>query len=110
MSAPETRVVVMGDNHGNHADPATLEAILAFCRDFKPHHRVHLGDNWDLAALRRGVGNQDREASQAALLEDIEDDTTSNSRSSRDSESNSALICSMKSAASRNHPLAPVRM
>ena len=72
MSTPETRVVVMGDNHGNHADPATLEAILAFCRDFKPHHRVHLGDNWDLAALRRGVGNQDREASQAALLEDIE--------------------------------------
>ena len=70
--APETRVVVMGDNHGNHADPDTLEAILAFCRDFKPHHRVHLGDNWDLAALRRGVGNQDKEASQAALLEDIE--------------------------------------
>ena len=72
MSARETRVVVMGDNHGNHADPDTLKAILAFCRDFKPHHRVHLGDNWDLAALRRGVGNQDREASQAALLEDIE--------------------------------------
>jgi len=72
MSANETRVVVMGDNHGNHADPDTLKAILAFCRDFKPHHRVHLGDNWDLAALRRGVGNQDKEASQATLLEDIE--------------------------------------
>ena len=72
MSAPETRVVVMGDNHGNHADKDTLDAILAFCRDFKPHHRVHLGDNWDLAALRRGVGNADREASLAALQEDVE--------------------------------------
>ena len=72
MSTPETRVVVMGDNHGNHADKDTLDAILAFCRDFKPHHRVHLGDNWDLAALRRGVGNADREASLAALQEDVE--------------------------------------
>ena len=52
---PETRVVVMGDNHGNHADPDTLKAVLAFCKDFKPHHRVHLGDNWDFAALRKGV-------------------------------------------------------
>ena len=68
----ESRIVVMGDNHGNHGDPDTLEAILDFCKDFKPHHRVHLGDNWDLAALRKGVGNQDREASAAALKEDIE--------------------------------------
>lgn len=72
MSAAETRVVVMGDNHGNHADPDTLKAILAFCRDFKPHHRVHLGDNWDLAALRRGVASNEKEASWAALKEDIE--------------------------------------
>jgi predicted phosphodiesterase len=69
---PETRVVVMGDNHGNHADPETLKAILAFCKDFKPHHRVHLGDNWDFAALRKGVGKEDKESSWAALKEDVE--------------------------------------
>jgi hypothetical protein len=68
----ETRVVVMGDNHGNHADPETLKAVLAFCKDFKPHHRVHLGDNWDFAALRKGVGREDRESSWAALKEDVE--------------------------------------
>lgn len=68
----ETRVVVMGDNHGNHADPDTLKAVLAFCRDFNPHHRVHLGDNWDFAALRKGVGKDDKESSWAALKEDIE--------------------------------------
>jgi len=68
----ETRVVVMGDNHGNHADPETLKAVLAFCKEFKPHHRVHLGDNWDFAALRKGVGKDDRESSWAALKEDIE--------------------------------------
>ena len=61
MSA-ETRIVVMGDNHGNHADQDTLEAVLDFCKDFKPHYRVHLGDNWDLACLRKGVGQQDKEA------------------------------------------------
>ena len=71
MSA-ETRVVVMGDNHGNHADPETLKAILAFCKEWKPHHRVHLGDNFDLAALRKGVKAGDKEASAAALKEDIE--------------------------------------
>jgi hypothetical protein len=68
----ETRVVVMGDNHGNHADPDTLKAVLAFCKDFKPHHRVHLGDNWDFAALRKGVGKDDKESSWAALKEDVE--------------------------------------
>ena len=68
----ETRVVVMGDNHGNHADPDTLKAVLAFCKDFKPHHRVHLGDNWDFAALRKGVGREDRESSWAALKDDVE--------------------------------------
>jgi len=69
----ETRIVVMGDNHGNHSDPETLKAILAFCKDFKPHHRVHLGDNWDLAALRRGVGANEKEASWEALKDDIDE-------------------------------------
>ena len=72
MSNNETRVVVMGDNHGNHADPETLKAILAFCKEWRPHHRVHLGDNFDLAALRKGVKAGDKEASAAALKEDIE--------------------------------------
>ena len=62
----------MGDNHGNHADPETLAAVLAFCKEWRPHHRVHLGDNWDLAALRKGVKAGDKEASAAALKEDIE--------------------------------------
>ena len=68
----ETRIVVMGDNHGNHADQDTLEAVLDFCKDFKPHHRVHLGDNWDLACLRKGVGQQDKEAAWSALEDDIQ--------------------------------------
>jgi hypothetical protein len=68
----ETRIVVMGDNHGNHGDQDTLKAVLDFCKEFKPTHRVHLGDNWDLAALRKGVSNQDKEASWAVLKDDLE--------------------------------------
>ena len=71
MSA-ETRIVVMGDNHGSEGDKDTLDAILRFCRDFKPHHRVHLGDNWDLACLRKGVGQSDKEASWNALHDDVQ--------------------------------------
>lgn len=68
----EIRVVVMGDNHGNEADADTLKAVLSFCKDFKPHHRVHLGDNWDLACLRKGVGKGEKEAAWNVLREDIQ--------------------------------------
>lgn len=67
----ETRIVVMGDNHGSEADADTLDAILEFTRDFRPHHRVHLGDNWDLACLRKGVGANEKEAAWQALEDDI---------------------------------------
>ena len=70
--ADETRVVVMGDNHGNHADPETLKAILAFKKDFKPHHVVHLGDNWNFACLRKGVNIEDMEGAGVDLAEDVE--------------------------------------
>lgn len=62
----------MGDNHGNEGDPATLKAVLAFCKEFQPHHRVHLGDNFDLACLRKGVGKGEKESAWNVLREDIE--------------------------------------
>jgi len=70
--AEETRIVVMGDNHGNLADLDTLQAILDFCKDFKPHYRWHLGDNWDFACLREAVKKDDREAAWNVLEEDFQ--------------------------------------
>ena len=71
MSA-ETRIVVMADNHGHLADQDTLSQVLAFCKDFKPHYRVHLGDNWDFACLREAVKKEDKEASWNVLADDFE--------------------------------------
>jgi metallophosphoesterase superfamily enzyme len=68
----ETRIVVMGDNHGNEGDTDSLKAVLEFCKEFKPHHRVHLGDNWDLACLRKGIGKGDKESAWNVLREDMQ--------------------------------------
>lgn len=65
------RFVAVGCSHGHLADPAKLRAVLAFCRDYKPHTRIHLGDFTDQAAFRTGArGSNDETAS-------IKDDLTS---------------------------------
>jgi predicted phosphodiesterase len=68
----ETRILCMGDNHGNHSDPDTLDAILRFSKAFRPTVRIHLGDNWDLASLRKGVSKGEKEASGHDLMEDVD--------------------------------------
>jgi len=68
----EIRVVVMGDNHGNEADLDTLKNVLKYCKKFQPHYRVHLGDNWDLACLRKGIGKGEKESAWNVLREDIQ--------------------------------------
>lgn len=40
------------DNHGDQADPETLAAFHEFARHWKPDHRIHLGDCFDLRWLR----------------------------------------------------------
>lgn len=37
-----------------------MEALLSFCKDFKPDIRVHLGDNWDFRNLRKGASDDER--------------------------------------------------
>lgn len=48
-------MVAVGDNHGALVHRADADAFFDFCKSFKPHIKVHLGDNWDLANLRRGA-------------------------------------------------------
>lgn len=57
------KALVVGCSHGVHADPAAIEAVLAFRESYEPHTVVHLGDFVDttasgvelLALLTRGV-------------------------------------------------------
>jgi len=64
------RIVAIGCNHGEFANPQAIDAILRFCEAFKPKHRIHLGDNWDTRALRTGAKGSADEA--APLDADID--------------------------------------
>lgn len=57
-----TEIIAMGDNHGHLACPDTLDAIMEGVRRYKPRWRVHLGDNWDMTCLRKGVERDTKEA------------------------------------------------
>ena len=61
--------VAFGDNHGNLVCRNSRDALLKFIKHWKPKHRIHVGDCFDFAALRRGVGVEDSEA-----YDDLESD------------------------------------
>jgi hypothetical protein len=63
--------VAVGDNHGDKCDPIAFEGFKQFLKEFKPQHRVHLGDCFDFRSLRRGVSSNDNE-SHESLYEDVE--------------------------------------
>ncbi|MEM4360348.1 MAG: hypothetical protein QXT45_07460 [Candidatus Bilamarchaeaceae archaeon] len=65
------KAMFVGCSHGHYASSDALRQVLEFAKDFAPHHRVHLGDAWDLAAFRlRARGTPDESESH-------EDDSTS---------------------------------
>lgn len=64
-----TEIIAMGDNHGHLACPDTLDAIMEGVRRYKPKWRVHLGDNWDMTCLRKGVDRDSKEA-----IDNLEED------------------------------------
>lgn len=70
MSKYQTFLCV-GDNHGDMCDPVAFGGLKEFIKDFKPQHRIHLGDCFDFRSLRRGVSNSDNE-SHESLIEDVE--------------------------------------
>jgi hypothetical protein len=60
------KFVLVGDNHGAQCHPSSVDALFRFLDDYKPEIRVHVGDNWDFAQLRRGAGDDEK----AQSLED----------------------------------------
>lgn len=49
------KVVGVGCSHGHLANTKACEAVLKFMDSFKPDHRIHLGDAYDLTAFRSGA-------------------------------------------------------
>ena len=47
------RFVAVSCSHGYLADRKAQDAVIAFCRDFKPHTTIHLGDFTDTTAFSR---------------------------------------------------------
>lgn len=63
------RFVAVADSHAALIYPKAEQAVLDFNADFKPTVRLHLGDGWDLQALRQGASPKEQEAS---ILEDFD--------------------------------------
>jgi hypothetical protein len=54
------KFIVAADNHGGLVCEAAKKKFLAFADDWKPHHRIHLGDLWDFSPLRRGASPEEK--------------------------------------------------
>lgn len=61
------RFVVAFDNHGDKADPSSVTAFHEFVKSFKPSIRIHGGDCFNLACLRKN-------ASEGEKREKLQDD------------------------------------
>jgi len=69
MSNKLIKFIAAGDNHGDKCDPSSKAALLAYCKEYgagdAPLIKIHLGDCFDLRALRKGVGATDKEAKES---------------------------------------------
>jgi predicted phosphodiesterase len=63
------RFLICADSHGNHIHPEMSGAFMKFCKAYKPHIKVHLGDFVDCAALRKGASIEDQ---QVGMRDDYE--------------------------------------
>lgn len=51
---------LVADNHGDQIHEPTAKKFFAWLKNFNPDIRIHLGDNWNFDALRRGASDADR--------------------------------------------------
>lgn len=54
---PDERWISVSDNHGNHADPAACGVMFAFLKQWNPTVRIHIGDCFNFAALRKNASD-----------------------------------------------------
>lgn len=63
------RFVFASDNHGDSQDPEAVKAFFRFLTHWKPHIRIHGGDNFDFRPMRKAA---DAEEKREALSADFE--------------------------------------
>lgn len=54
------RWMAIADSHGDMADPQAVKRARDFMDEYRPEVRVHLGDAWDLRAMRAGADSDDQ--------------------------------------------------
>jgi len=54
------KFVVCGDSHGNLVCESAKKKFFDFVAEWKPHHRIHLGDFIDAPSLRRGCSVEEK--------------------------------------------------
>ena len=54
------RFVAISDSHGDHRISEAIKIAREFATGFKPDLLIHLGDNWDLRAFRKGASEEDK--------------------------------------------------
>jgi predicted phosphodiesterase len=54
------KLVVCGDTHGDKRDAKAVRLFKAFCEDYKPEIRIHLGDFMNAEAFRNGANEWER--------------------------------------------------
>jgi predicted phosphodiesterase len=60
MATKTERFVVISDMHGDQLDPAAFAAAKSFIDEFKPDHRIHAGDVFDLRWLRSAATDEEK--------------------------------------------------
>ena len=63
------KFVFATDLHGDHQDHESVEALHAFCEEYKPDVKVFGGDLFDFRNIRKGAGQAERQDSMAADVE-----------------------------------------
>lgn len=62
------KVMAVGCNHGAFGNESALKAVLKFAEEWKPVHRIHLGDNFDCEAF---MSSRVRDGSGSAMEPDL---------------------------------------
>jgi hypothetical protein len=63
------RWIACGDNHGDMQDDKAVAAFHEFCRYWKPHTKIHMGDCFDLRWLRGKASEGER---RERVVDDID--------------------------------------
>jgi predicted phosphodiesterase len=69
MATKTERFVVISDTHGDNLDPAAFAAAKSFIDEFRPVHRIHAGDVFDLRWLRAKASDEEKQGSIVADLQ-----------------------------------------